>query len=82
MIHESECSELIGSCYIGTVFHIMPSGKYWQWSADNNVTRIEKIKDLAFWGALQMEAKSRNMWVEPSEHDPRDLFVSCWVELD
>lgn len=70
----------IGSCFLGSVFAIMPSGKYWVWWACSNVSRDEIARDYGYRKALDQEAESRNMWIENSEYDPCDLLICCHIE--
>lgn len=74
--------QIIGRCFLGSVFAIMPSGKYWTWWASSNVNRIEALQDTAYMAALDAEAQSRNLWIESGEGDPCDLFVAGWFDLD
>jgi hypothetical protein len=68
-----------GSCYIGTVFDIMPSGKFWTFWARSNVDRVEAIKDTAYNTALAALAELHGGFVENGEDDPCDLFVVCEI---
>jgi hypothetical protein len=71
-----------GSCFIGTVFDLNPSGKYWTCWAMGNVDRLEAIQDTAFTEALDSIANSRDMWIESGEGDPCDLYACIGLDSD
>lgn len=51
--HEEVDGYIKCSSYLGSVFTIMPSGKYWTVWAASNVDQREQIKDTAFMWALE-----------------------------
>ncbi len=63
------------SFYLGTVFSVMPSGKYYMPWACSNVTEEEANKDEEFMEALEKEADAIGCYVTSSEGDPCDLLV-------
>lgn len=77
---EQDCSEWEdeGSTrfsFLGTVFQIMPSGKYWTFWACGNMDQREMIKDTAFSKALENVAQKNGYWIESGEDDPCDIFI-------
>ena len=68
--------EEYGCHYLGTVFGIMPSGKFYMpWTS--NQTRSDEVKDSCYWDALNAIAGEHGCWVENGEGDPCDLFIWC-----
>ncbi len=62
--------------YIGSVFSLMPSGKYCMpWSS--NVTEKVSIQDERERERMEKAANELGAWVESGEGDPTDLFL-CW----
>lgn len=62
--------------FIGTVFNLSPSGKYYTPWANSNVTEREALIDEAWWSLLEREAGELNLCVESGEGDPCDIFVA------
>lgn len=60
--------------FLGTVFSLAPSGKYYTMWANNNVSLSEALQDRVFFEKLELEASAHNMWVEHGD-DPCDIFV-------
>lgn len=65
----------IGSVYLGTVFSLFPSGKYWTFYAASNVSIREKIKDIAYREVLEEVFENRGYYVTCGEGDPCDLYA-------
>jgi hypothetical protein len=63
--------------YLGTVFSLTPSGKYYTaWTT--NATKAERARDDAWFDALEKVAAKYAGWIEHGE-DPVDLyFVRNW----
>ena len=69
----------IGRCYLGSVFSIMPSGKYYMpWCT--NQSRADETRDGAFMEALESALESAGLWLESGEGDPCDLYAYCSVD--
>ena len=69
-------AEEFGCHYLGSVFGIMPSGKFYMpWTT--NQTRADVIKDQCYFDALQAMAAEHGCWVENGEGNPCDVFVWC-----
>lgn len=67
-------NDKIYSTFVGTVFAIMPSGKYYMpWTT--NQTKHDVEKDSAFEEVLTEVAENHGMFVFNGEGDPCDLFV-------
>ncbi|MCR4302124.1 MAG: hypothetical protein NUV51_10975 [Sulfuricaulis sp.] len=71
---------LIGRCYLGSCFGIMPSGKYYMpWTS--NQTRADEARDGAFLGALESALDAAGMWLESGEGDPCDMLACCAIDV-
>jgi len=68
--------------FLGTVFAIMPSGKYYTPWACSNVDHVEAAQDTAFWDDLTRALESAGFWLENGEGDPCDLFVCRHFDAD
>ncbi len=68
----------IQSIWIGTVFSLHPSGKYWTCISHANVTDAEAEADIAWCNLLEAEAEARDCWVELGEGDPCDVYICRW----
>ena len=66
--------------YLGSVFNIMPSGKYYTPWACSNVTEEEARKDEKFRERMEQEAEKYGLFVTCGEGDPTDIFVGMVVE--
>lgn len=61
--------------YIGTVFNLLPSGKYYQPFACSHVTDEEAELDEEWYEALEAELNEHGMFYDCGEGDPCDMFV-------
>lgn len=69
----------IGHAYLGSVFAIMPSGKYYApWTS--NQTSADETRDAAFMEAFEAAAEHAGGWIESGEGDPCDMFFACTIE--
>ena len=75
--YDPDVEDDICSIFLGTVFALTPSGKYYMPWACSNVTEEEANKDEAWFEALEAVASEYDGWVESGEGDPCDIFV-CW----
>lgn len=60
--------------WIGTVFALTPSGKYYTAWACGNVSPSEVRQDEQWFACLAREAEAHGYWIERGE-DPCDIFV-------
>lgn len=60
--------------YIGTVFSMMPSGKYYMPFARSNVNAAEAVLDEAYREALEGVLEERGLFEMSGEGDPCDIF--------
>jgi len=67
------------SLYIGTVFEIMPSGKYWMFWTTNQ-SYFDMIRDSLYREIMEEIAEENNMWIENGEGDPCDLFICMCID--
>ena len=63
-----------GYQFLGTVFALSPSGKYYTPWANSNVTEREAYRDEQFYFALDDVASDKGGWIESGEGDPCDIF--------
>jgi hypothetical protein len=69
----------IGMEFLGTVFALAPSGKYYMpWTS--NQTEKDVTEDEKFYKALDDVAEAHGMFIENGEGDPCDLFASVVIE--
>lgn len=71
-----------GAAFIGSVFSVMPSGKYWTFWARSNVTDAEAERDSRYMEALEKVAGKFGLAVMSGEGDPCDLMVSKSEEVE
>jgi hypothetical protein len=64
------------SVYIGTVFNLAPSGKYYMPWACSNVTEKEAEQDEEWYEAVEQELDQFGLYLESGEGDPCDLYVA------
>lgn len=68
--------EQTGATFLGTVFGLFPSGKYYTAWAHGNVNYWESYRDAEFGRALDDVAESHGMYISSSsEGDPCDIFA-------
>ncbi len=69
------------SLYIGTVFNIMPSGKYYMPFACSNVSAKEALLDEIYMEVFDAVLLEHDMWLQPGEGDPCDMFVCKSIDI-
>ncbi len=79
-MYDAEADSIIGRCYLGTVFSVMPSGKYYTPFACSNVTGAEADRDERYGIALEKAADKYGGWIESGEGDPCDMFFGFQSE--
>lgn len=77
-----EEGNIIASCWIGTVFALYPSGKYWTWWACSNVSRSERAKDEAYAFALEEVLDDKGFFQTCGEGDSTDVFFQKVIDKD
>jgi len=68
--------------YLGSVFNIMPSGKYYMPWACSNVTEEEMWEDQQYMEALEDVASEYGLFITASEGDPTDLLIGKVVDIE
>jgi hypothetical protein len=63
------------SLYVGSVFSIFPSGKYYTPWANSNITLLEAAQDYSFQEGLESELDKHGYWSFSGEGDPCDIFI-------
>jgi hypothetical protein len=72
---------ILGSAFIGTVFSLSPSGKFWTWWACSNVDEEEMEADRDYWEAFEELAYESGVFIFNGEGDPCDVFIGmCFDE--
>lgn len=65
---DQESENIIASYYCGSVFSVMPSGKFYMpWTS--NQTRHDEQKDQAYWEALESVAEAQGFFVSSESED-------------
>lgn len=72
----------VGRCFLGSVFALYPSGKYYTPFASGNVSESETYQDELFADALETIAESFGGWIESGEGDPCDIFFCLHVDSE
>jgi hypothetical protein len=72
---------LVGMEFLGTVFALTPSGKYYMpWCT--NVTEEEADQDSLWFEALESIAETHGLTIESGEGDPCDIFAALYMPND
>jgi len=77
---EDECGNKVKGIYLGSVFSLTPSGKYYTPWACGNVDEEEVKDDQEWWDALEKQAAERGLFITSGEGDPTDIYVGMTVE--
>ena len=72
---ESESGGEERSVFIGTVFQLYPSGKYYTSFANSNVTENEAAEDEEWREEVEQELSEYGLFLFSGDGDPCDLFV-------
>jgi len=72
--------EPLKAIFIGTVFNLCPSHKYYQPFACSNVTDEEAEEDAAWFAQADEELDTIGAWLDSGEGDPCDLFVVTFAK--
>jgi len=78
---ECEGDDPISLMYVGSVFNLTPSGKYYMPWACSNVTSKEALKDECWFEALNSVLEAHGLWSQSGEGDPCDVFFCKSIEL-
>lgn len=66
---------IIGSCYLGSILGIMPSGKYYMaWTT--NQTWRDIVMDSLYWDILEEIAEEHGLYIGGGEGDGLSLYAS------
>lgn len=79
-IIEDECGNEVKSVYLGSVFSLSPSGKYYTPFASSNVNEKEAEEDEAWYQELEETAGKHGLFIESGIGDPTDIIVTKLVE--
>lgn len=75
-VNEDSEGNRIRTLYLGTVFDLLPSGKYYTCFANSNVSEEEAEKDEEWMEEANKELESIGASLESGEGDPCDLFIT------
>lgn len=75
MPHEYDAGMWQRSIFLGTVFALTPSGKYYMPFACSNVTEEEANEDREWWNVVDEELEKRELYAEGGEGCPTDIHV-------
>lgn len=70
--------EILGSVFLGTVFELFPSSKFWNCWANSNVSSEEQLQDIIWQDCLESIASDYGMWICYGD-DPCDIFAECYI---
>ena len=76
--HVWECEEgnKFESFYIGNIFCVMPSGKYYVGGLTTNQTWRDVVKDSFFMEMFEEKLDKLNMWIHSGAGSATDLFIT------
>lgn len=77
---EDECGNKVKALFLGSVFSLTPSGKYYTPWACGNVDEEEAKEDEEWWEALEKKAEENGLYITSGEGDPTDIIVGMTVE--
>lgn len=63
------------SVYIGTVFSLLPSGKYYTCFANSNVSEEDAQRDEKWYELVDLKLSEFDAYIQHGDGDPCDLFV-------
>lgn len=75
-----EDGEMIGSCYLGSVLSLAPSGKYYTPWAHGNVDTLDAVKDEQYYAALERLCEEHGGYLASGEGDPLDQYFEMTLE--
>ena len=68
--------------FLGTVFALLPSGRYYTAWASSNVSEAEMRADGEWFEALGRVAEEKGLYVTLGENDPCDIMVYLILDDD
>lgn len=71
---------MFGYAFLGTVFSLTPSGKYYTPWANSNASDNHAARDECWREALDKIAEEFGGWIENGEDDPCDIFFVVEIE--
>lgn len=80
--YSRDADSFVGSAYIGTVFSLTPTGKYYTPFANSNVTEAEAEKDEVWFECLEEVCDEHDVSYTSGEGNPCDLFVEKGFDID
>lgn len=75
MPHEYDSGMWERSIFLGTVFTLTPSGKFYMPWACSNVSEEEANKDQEWWEVVDEELERRGLFTSAGEGCPTDMHV-------
>jgi hypothetical protein len=77
---EDECGNEVKSVYLGSVFSLSPSGKYYTPFASSNVSEKEAEEDEDWYEKLKEAAHENGLFIESGIGDPTDIIISKLIK--
>jgi hypothetical protein len=77
---KDECGNTVKAIFLGSVFSLTPSGKYYTPWACGNVDEEDVKDDQEWWEALEKKAHENGLYITSGEGDPTDIIVGMTVE--
>ena len=68
--------------YLGTVFNLVPSGKYYQPFACSNVNLLDEYLDNCWYKQAELELSKINCSLESGEGSASDLFAVEYRQIN
>jgi hypothetical protein len=76
---DNDGDQFIGSAWLGTIFGICPSGKFYMPFACSNVTEEEALQDELFYEALDTVAEENGLFIW---HWDESIFAQKCFDID
>lgn len=80
--YDRDADGYVGTAFIGTVFSLTPSGKYYTPYAHSNVTEAEAEQDEIWFECLEEVCDEFDVGVINGEGDPCDMFITKYFSAD
>jgi len=76
-----EAGNRVRMVYLGTVFSLTPSGKYYTfWTGNQSEEDVEA--DTQWWEKVEEEAEKRGLFITSGEDDSCDIFIGRVEDLE
>lgn len=79
-VQQDELDRPVRMLYIGTVFELLPSGKYYTPFARSNVTDFEAEVDQIWWEKAERAAQEKDCYLTNGMGSASDVFLVMYVQ--